>query len=62
MTKKLTAWAAIIAVPTLISSVYGMNFHLFPTDREIPGFWFALGLMLVLGVGLYLFFKRRNWL
>ncbi|MDQ3770947.1 MAG: magnesium transporter CorA family protein [Actinomycetota bacterium] len=62
VTKKLTAWAAIIAVPTLISSVYGMNFHLFPTDREIPGFWFALGLMLVLGVGLYLFFKRRNWL
>ncbi|MGH2697713.1 MAG: magnesium transporter CorA family protein [Actinomycetota bacterium] len=62
VTKKLTGWAAIIAVPTLVSSLYGMNFHLYPDVGPREGFWFALGLMLVLGVGLYVFFKRRNWL
>ncbi|MGH2752489.1 MAG: magnesium transporter CorA family protein [Actinomycetota bacterium] len=62
VTKKLTAWAAIIAVPTLISSVYGMNVHLYPPEGTTAGFWFALGLMAVLGAGLFVFFKRRRWL
>jgi magnesium transporter len=62
VTKKLTGWAAIIAVPTLVSSLYGMNFHLYPDMGPRAGFWFALGLMVVTGIVLYVFFKRRNWL
>ena len=60
--KRLTGWAAIIAVPPFIASVYGMNFRLFPADGQIFGFWFALGLMFVTSVGLYVYFKRRGWI
>lgn len=61
VTKRLTGWAAIIAVPTYIASVYGMNYRLMPSN-EIFGFWFALGLMAGTAGGLYAFFKRRGWL
>ena len=62
VTKRLTGWAAIIAVPTFIASVYGMNFRLVPADGQLFGFWFALGLMGATAVGLYAFFKRRGWI
>ena len=62
VTKRLTGWAAIIAVPTFIASVYGMNFQLVPTDGRIFGFWFALGLMGTTALSLYAFFKRRGWI
>jgi magnesium transporter len=62
VTKRLTAWAAIIAIPTFIASVYGMNFRLVPADGRVFGFWFALGLMAATAVGLYAFFKRREWI
>ena len=62
VTKRLTGWAAIIAVPTFIASVYGMNFRLMPADGEIFGFWFALGLMVATAVSLYVFFRRRGWI
>ena len=62
MTKKLTAWAAIFAVATLIASVYGMNFALVPPDGSLFGFWFAVVLMVLLGIGLYVFFKKRDWI
>jgi magnesium transporter len=62
VTKRLTGWAAIIAVPTFIASVYGMNFELVPRSGRVHGFWFALGLMVATGATLYGFFKRRGWL
>lgn len=62
VTKRLTGWAAIIAVPTFIASVYGMNFQLVPHDGRIFGFWFALGLMATSAAGLYAFFRRRGWI
>jgi magnesium transporter len=62
ITKRLTGWAAIIAVPTYIASVYGMNFELVPADGKIFGFWFALALMASSAIGLYTFFKRRGWI
>ena len=62
VTKRLTGWAAIIAVPTFIASVYGMNFRLFPEDGQAFGFWFAIGLMGSTAVGLYVFFKKRGWI
>jgi len=60
--KKLTAWAAIIAVPTLVSGVYGMNFRLVPRDGQLFGFWFALGVMAVAAATLYVTFKSKKWL
>lgn len=60
VTKRLTGWAAIIAVPTLIAGIYGMNYQLTPKDQGW-GFEVAVGLMLASAVGLYTFFKRRGW-
>lgn len=65
ISRKLTAWAAIFAVGTLIAGIYGMNFELVPRDGTLPGpleFWTATGLMIGLGVMLYAYFKRKGWL
>ncbi|HEX2050707.1 MAG TPA: CorA family divalent cation transporter [Actinomycetota bacterium] len=62
VTKKLSAWAAIFAVETLIAGIYGMNFRLVPPDQTLFGFWFALALMAVCGVFLYRYFKTRDWM
>ncbi len=60
--KKLTAWAAILLVPTLIAGIYGMNFHHMPELHWLYGYPFALGLMFVASFLLYRMFKRRDWL
>ena len=62
VTKRLTGWAAIIAIPTLIASVYGMNYPLVPDNSRSEGFWFALGLMATSAIVLYVYFKRRSWI
>jgi magnesium transporter len=62
VTKRLTGWAAVIAVPTFIASVYGMNFQLVPEEAEIFGFWFALALMALSSTGLYVYLRRREWI
>jgi magnesium transporter len=62
VTKRLTGWAAIIAVPTFIASVYGMNFELVPAHGQVFGFWFALSMMSAAAIGLYVYFKRRSWI
>jgi magnesium transporter len=60
--KKLSAWAGIILVPTLIAGIYGMNFNQMPELRWSVGYPAALGTMLLTGVVLYLVFKRKGWL
>jgi len=60
--KKLSAWAGIILVPTLIAGIYGMNFEGMPELRWNFGYPAALGTMLLTGGILYLMFKRRGWL
>jgi magnesium transporter len=60
--RKLAAWAAIFAVGTLVAGVYGMNFALVPATNSSFGFWFALALTAALSLGLYTYFKKRNWL
>ncbi len=60
--RKLSAWAAIFAVGTLIAGVYRMNFTLVPADGSLFGFWFAIVLMLVVSLGLCAYFKRKSWL
>ena len=60
--KKLAAWAAILAVPTMIAGVYGMNFQYMPELGWRLGYPVAMGVMLgVCGI-LYLHFKRVDWL
>jgi magnesium transporter len=60
--KKISAWAAILFAPTLIGTVYGMNFDYMPELHWMFGYPFALVLMLMVSVTLYLVFKRRGWL
>jgi magnesium transporter len=62
VTKRLTGWAAIIAVPTFIASVYGMNFELVPQHGRVEGFYFAIALMATSAIGLYTYFKKREWI
>jgi magnesium transporter len=60
--KKISAWAAILFAPTLVGTVYGMNFNHMPELHWLLGYPFALLLMLLVSVSLYLVFKRRGWL
>jgi magnesium transporter len=60
--KKISAWAAILFAPTLIGTVYGMNFENMPELGWEHGYPLAIVLMIVTCVTLYLVFKRRNWL
>ena len=59
--KKLTAWAALILVPSLIASIYGMNFNYIPKASLRYGFYIALGLMLFSVIVLYSYFKLKDW-
>jgi magnesium transporter len=60
--KKISGWAAIAFAPTLIATVYGMNFEHMPELRSIYGYPIALLAMVVSAAALYLVFKRRGWL
>jgi magnesium transporter len=60
--KRISSWAAILFAPTLIASIYGMNFAHMPELDWRLGYPMALGMMLLLGLGLYAVFKRRGWL
>jgi magnesium transporter len=60
--KKISAWAAILFAPTLVGTVYGMNFHHMPELLWRWGYPFSLGLMALVCVALYLLFRRRRWL
>jgi magnesium transporter len=60
--KKISAWAAILFAPTLIGTVYGMNFDYMPELDWRFGYPFAMVLMVMVSVTLYLVFKRRGWL
>jgi magnesium transporter len=60
--KKISAWAAILVVPTLITGIYGMNFDYMPELHWLLGYPFALLLMLSISLILYLRFKRMGWL
>jgi magnesium transporter len=59
--KKLSGWAAIIAVPTLVTSFVGMNVG-FPLYGSDIGFWVYFLLMIAAAVVLYLVFRARDWL
>jgi magnesium transporter len=59
--KKVTSWAAIIAVPTAVTGYYGQNLP-FPGFEKHSGVLTSAALIVVLSVGLYVTFKRKDWL
>jgi len=60
--KMISAWAAILFAPTLVGTVYGMNFDGIPELQWRFGYAYALLLMVATSVTLYLVFKRRRWI
>jgi magnesium transporter len=60
--RKISAWAAIITVPTFIASFYGMNFNHMPELRWPAAYPIVIGLMVFAAVVLYASFKRARWL
>ena len=60
--KKISAWAAILFAPTLIGTVYGMNFDRMPELHWYYGYLFALAAMALVSGVLYAAFKRRGWI
>jgi len=60
--RKISAWAALAAVPTMIAGVYGMNFDTMPELRQAWGYPAVLGLMAVACGVLHRAFKRAGWL
>lgn len=61
-TKRLAAWAAIIAVPTLIAGLYGMNFKFMPETEWAYGYPVAVGTMFLICGLLYRWFRKVHWL
>ncbi len=62
VTKRLAAYAALVAVPTMIAGVYGMNFEHMPELKWVWGYPFSLGLMVVIDVYLFFRFRTAKWL
>lgn len=60
--KRISGWAAIIAVPTFIASIYGMNFKHMPELESAIGYPIVLITMIGSVIGLYIWFKRANWI
>lgn len=61
ITKQVTSWAAIIAIPTAITGFYGQNIP-YPGFGEHAGFYTSTGIIVALMVVLYVMFKRKGWL
>ena len=62
MTRQLASWAAILAVPTAIAGVYGMNFQNMPELHWKYGYFVVLSVIVSLCVGLFVRFKKIGWL
>ena len=60
--KKISAWAAILFAPTLIGTIYGMNFDYMPELHWPAGYPLAIAAMVAMSVVLYGVFKYRRWL
>ncbi|WP_337848254.1 magnesium and cobalt transport protein CorA [Sphingomonas sp.] len=62
ITRQLAAWAAILAVPTAIAGIYGMNFEHMPELKTQYGYFIVLGAISAACIALYIRFKRARWL
>ena len=62
ITRQLAAWAAILAVPTAIAGIYGMNFEFLPELQWRYGYFIVVGAMATICTALFVRFKRIGWL
>jgi magnesium transporter len=60
--RRISAWVAIAVVPTMIAGIYGMNFEYMPELRSPLGYPMVLLGMLVICSGMYVFFRKQDWL
>ncbi|MDQ0922423.1 magnesium transporter [Pseudarthrobacter sp. W1I19] len=60
--KRISSWAAILFAPTLVGTIYGMNFRSMPELDWVFGYPFALGLMVAMGLVLYWTFRHNKWI
>jgi len=60
--RRISAWVAIVAVPTMIAGVYGMNFDVMPELRWTYGYPLIVSIMVAICVTLYVRFRRAGWL
>jgi magnesium transporter len=61
-TKRLAAYAALVAVPTMLAGIYGMNFKHMPELDWALGYPIALGVMVAIDLYLFVRFRRAGWL
>lgn len=62
VTKRLAGYAALVAVPTMIAGVYGMNFEMMPELKWAFGYPLTVGLMVAIDVYLFYRFRQAKWL
>jgi magnesium transporter len=62
VTRRLAAWAAILAVPTAIAGIYGMNFEHMPELKWTYGYFLVIGAIATICVTLYLRLRHYGWL
>ena len=62
ITRQLAAWAAILAVPTAIAGIYGMNFDHMPELKTQYGYFVVLGVIASACSGLFIWFRHTKWL
>jgi magnesium transporter len=62
VSKRLASWLAIIAIPTAVAGIYGMNFKNMPELQWEYGYFAVLSLMLLSCIALYVRFRRAGWL
>jgi magnesium transporter len=60
--KVLTIIATIFIPLTFIAGVYGMNFEFMPELKWKPGYFVVLGVMLIIALGMVMFFRKKKWL
>jgi magnesium transporter len=60
--RKISSWAALIAVPTMIAGIYGMNFDYMPELHWLLGYPFSLGVMVVAALIVHRLLRKSGWL
>jgi magnesium transporter len=60
--RRLAAWAAILAVPTAIAGIYGMNLEHMPELKYACGYYLVIGVIVAICTTLYIQFRRNGWL
>lgn len=60
--RRISAWVGIVAVPTMIAGIYGMNFENMPELESRYGYYVVLGVMVLAALTLHRLFKRSGWL